>query len=502
MAQSRATVRGQRKGKNVSIGDAPPPPISSEFAASNVEGRGGPKDNIEKYPLWKYVTREDGTSTKRKGGGNVQWRCNFCHISFKITYYRVKGHLLALPSCGIGACKVVLLQKRKEMEKEFIVGMENVAAKSRKTKNEDPLPFLRKGSTKFPFESSIGGQAAKRRAITLGPMDKIFQKEKQEELDLTIAFFFYQNFVSFNVAHSPLFIEMCRALTHGSPSWYVPPGSEKLRTTLLMKAKKEVQKMLEPIKHHGQHLGLALFLMEWTDSARHPIINFMVSSLNGPVFLKAVDTLGEYKDAQFIGELFIKVIKDVGVDSCVQIITNNAPVCKAVGMIVEAKYPQVFWTPCIVHSLNLALKSIASDVLWISNIIENAQHIRNFVQNHTNAFTIYKEYNNLSLLKIVDTRVKKSRLEQSRAETMVYVHTNLRLIYRQREEWLRGKTKMWDVFPDDMGLDSSVELALANMDLNDPVLEPIRFDDGDILEGSSPHQQMQRRLWIQGRRRM
>jgi hypothetical protein len=44
---------------------------------------------------------------------------------------------------------------------------------------------------------------------------------------------------------------------------------------------------------------------------------------------------------------------------------------------------------------------------------------------------------------------------------------------------------MWDVFPDDMGLDNSVELALANLDLNDPVLEPITFDDGDPLEGSS-----------------
>ena len=81
--------------------------------------------------------------------------------------------------------------------------------------------------------------------------------------------------------------------------------------------------------------------------------------------------------------------------------------------------------------------------------------------------------------------LKKSRLEQSRAETMVYVHNNLRLIYRQREEWVKGKTKMWDVFPDDMGLDNSVELALANLDLNDPVLEPITFDDGDPLEGSS-----------------
>ena len=49
---------------------------------------------------------------------------------------------------------------------------------------------------------------------------------------------------------------------------------------------------------------------------------------------------------------------------------------------------------------------------------------------------------------------------------------------------MKGKTKMWDVFPDDMGLDGNVELALANMDLNDPVLEPVSFDD-ELLEASS-----------------
>jgi hypothetical protein len=81
--------------------------------------------------------------------------------------------------------------------------------------------------------------------------------------------------------------------------------------------------------------------------------------------------------------------------------------------------------------------------------------------------------------------LKKSRLEQSKAETMVYVHTNLRLIYRQRDNWLKGKKKMWDVFPGDMGVDNNGELALANKDLNDPVLEPITFEDDIPLEGSS-----------------
>ena len=50
------------------------------------------------------------------------------------TYYRVKAHLLALPTCGIATCTQVSLAKRKEMEKEANVGMAKVAATSKKKK--------------------------------------------------------------------------------------------------------------------------------------------------------------------------------------------------------------------------------------------------------------------------------------------------------------------------------------------------------------------------------
>lgn len=116
-------------------------------------------------------------------------------------------------------------------------------------------------------------------------MDMIFQKKKREELYVTIAFFFYQNFISFNVACSHLFIEMCRALTRGAPSRYVPLGSEKLRTTLLTKAKKEVDKMLELIKSAWPTSRVSINSDGWTDPVCQPLINFMVSSLNGLVSL-------------------------------------------------------------------------------------------------------------------------------------------------------------------------------------------------------------------------
>jgi hypothetical protein len=41
---------------------------------------------------------------------------------------------------------------------------------------------------------------------------------------------------------------------------------------------------------------------------------------------------------------------------------------------------------------------------------------------------------------------------------MVYVHSNVCLIYKVKEEWLKRKKKMLDVFPDDMGMDNDIEL--------------------------------------------
>ena len=89
----------------------------------------------------------------------------------------------------------------------------------------------------------------------------------------------------------------------------MPPSSERLRTTLLVKAKRQVDKILEPIKAAWPSCGVSIVSNGWTNATHHPLINFMVSSLNGPVFLKVVDALGKYKDAQYMGKLFIKLLK-------------------------------------------------------------------------------------------------------------------------------------------------------------------------------------------------
>ena len=58
---------------------------------------------------------------------------------------------------------------------------------------------------------------------------------------------------------------------------------------------------------------------------------------------------------------------------------------------MKAKFRHIFWTPCVVHSLNLALKNICApstlprydDVIeqcdWISRVSSDASFINNFI---------------------------------------------------------------------------------------------------------------------------
>ena len=48
------------------------------------------------------------------------------------------------------------------------------------------------------------------------------------------------------------------------------------------------------------------------------------------------------KDAQFIANILIKSIEQIGPNKVVQVIIDNAPVCKAAGLIVESRFDHIF----------------------------------------------------------------------------------------------------------------------------------------------------------------
>jgi len=114
----------------------------------------------------------------------------------------------------------------------------------------------------------------------------------------------------------------------------------------------------------------------------------MATSEGAPMFLKVVDAFDEIKNKQYIMNKMVDVIKEVR-ENVVQIVIYNAPICKAAIMIIGSLFPKFFWTPCVLHTLNLALKNICAtknvernDVVygecsWIIKIIDDISFIRN-----------------------------------------------------------------------------------------------------------------------------
>ena len=62
---------------------------------------------------------------------------------------------------------------------------------------------------------------------------------------------------------------------------------------------------------------------------------------SGPMFLKSINASDEIKDKDFFARHMRDVIMEVGPNNVVQIIADNAVVCKAAVMLIELEFPSI-----------------------------------------------------------------------------------------------------------------------------------------------------------------
>ncbi|KAF3771654.1 hypothetical protein EJ110_NYTH59873 [Nymphaea thermarum] len=271
------------------------------------------KDNPEQ-PLWNYVKK---IGKGPGGGGNVMFACNFCQKRFTGSYTRCKAHLLHIGGIGIRPCQKLTNEDIKILKKE-----QDAAEKKSSSKSSVLVPL---------FASEQQEDASKKRKSTLS-LTHAFNNMGRAEMDRRIGRFFYASSLPFNVARSPYWKDVVTGLANCNLGGYVPPSSEKLRTVILAEEKANIEKLLEKKKFSWTQYGVSIVSDGWTNIQRRPLINFIAYSLNGPIFLKCIDASGEYKDVEYLKRLFVEVIKEVGEENVVQIVTDNAPVCQRAGM--------------------------------------------------------------------------------------------------------------------------------------------------------------------------
>ncbi|XP_056172637.1 uncharacterized protein LOC115674195 [Syzygium oleosum] len=250
-----------------------------------------------------------------------------------------------------------------------------------------------------------------------GSLEKAFNMTQREHLDYEIARMFYSTGLPFNLVRNLYFQSAFTYAANHNIAGYVPPKYNLLRTTLLQKEKANIDRLCAPIRDMWREKGVSVVSDGWSDSQRRPLINFMAVSDGEPMFIKSVDCSGERKDMHFIFNLLKEVINEIGHENVVQVITDNASNCKGAGQLIEQEFPSIVWTPCVVHSLNLALKNICAaknvesnqviydECSWISEIVDEVMKIKHFIMNHSMRLAIYNEFVNSELLSVADTRL-------------------------------------------------------------------------------------------------
>uniref|UniRef100_A0A2N9H6R9 DUF659 domain-containing protein n=1 Tax=Fagus sylvatica TaxID=28930 RepID=A0A2N9H6R9_FAGSY len=406
----------------------------------------------------------------------MSFKCNYCQEIYKVPYSRVKAHLLRIANVAIKGCPKVTAEHKLEMQKL------QDAANQKKISKESTIPLPPKDGSESISNSTMFG-ARKRRLIGKSPLERAFNNGCKEQLTSLIARMFYSGGIPFHFARNPHYVNSYKYKANNMLVGYVPPGYNALRTTFLQKERANVERMLKPIKDGWKEKG-------------------------------AIDGTKEYKDKYYISELLMNVIKEIGPEKVVQVITDNAYVMKAAGSLIEAEYPHIFWTPCVVHTLNLALKNICApknternavtyaECNWIAQIADDASFIRVFIMNHSMR-CCYGAYfpkllvqpcssscceRNWSTYSFIHS-LRRNKMTLARAQDLVFVHSNLRLLSRSNEEYIKGPTKMWDIAGDSwedpyggVGM-----LEIASLTLDEPELEEeIMGATSETVGGSAP----------------
>ncbi|GJY42655.1 hAT dimerization domain, ribonuclease H-like domain protein [Tanacetum coccineum] len=197
---------------------------------------------------------------------------------------------------GIATCKSTTAGDRQKMKQ-----LEDAYEKKKAESNAKEVAL--------PCEGGVG---FKKRKGSSTPIERAFGVEIRDQLDQEIARMFYTGGLPFNLARNPHYLRAFQFAAANKIDGYVPPSYNKLRTTLLQKEKDNVHRQLEPLRSTWKEKGVTIVSDGWSDPTRKPLINFMATSGNGPLFLNAVNCFGEVKDRFFIANLMKEVINEIG----------------------------------------------------------------------------------------------------------------------------------------------------------------------------------------------
>ncbi|XP_070039695.1 uncharacterized protein [Nicotiana tomentosiformis] len=284
-----------------------------------------PKED-RKDPVWAYSERVCETN-------KMAIRCLFCDKISNGGIYRQKAHLIG-GDPNVASCSKVpshvkedlkaFLHKKKELKTQLI-------------HEQELYPKSQKRGRMQPMSSSFGSTGK-----TKGPMDCYFSQksgDKEEksgnpQIDaktilrdraiIMFARWMYDAGLLFNcVNYTDTFSAFIEAVGQYGPG-IKPPTYHEVRGPYLKKEVAEVNKIVEEHKVEWNKFGCSIMMDKWTARNGKIIINVLVNSPKGSLFLESVDASDSSTDSTKMYSLFKSTIDSIGEENVVQVVTENA----------------------------------------------------------------------------------------------------------------------------------------------------------------------------------
>ncbi|CAH9057624.1 unnamed protein product [Cuscuta epithymum] len=131
----------------------------------------------------------------------------------------------------------------------------------------------------------------------------------------------------------------------------------------------------------------------WTDNISHThIMNFLVHSSRGTIFLKSIDASNvASRNTDYYFELLDKVVEEVGEEFVVQVVTDNEGALKAAGRKLMEKRPHLYRTACAAHCIDLCLEDIGKKKN-VQKVLSDGKIVTTFIYNHTWTINLMTKY--------------------------------------------------------------------------------------------------------------
>lgn len=352
--------------------------------------------------------------------------CKYCQKTVSGGVYRLKHHLAGTQR-DVEPCKAVPDEIQKEMLQICAILQENLIKKTEAMAEEEKA-----GVGEKRMKSSNSGNMFKKRCFSSQPtINTVLKKGLRDDACQAIARFFYNNAISFNVARSEEFNIMCDMISrHGNG--FKPPSYYDIRVKLLNQEVKSTNDALEEHRREWKKTGCTIMTDGWTDRRRRTILNFLVNSPRGTVFLKSVDASNICKTAEKIFEMIDAVVEEVGEDNVVQVVTDNAANYKAAGEMLMRKRKKLYWTPCAAHCLDLMLEDLEKKIPIHGETIPKGKKITTFI------------YARTSLISILHSHTKNRDLVRPGATRFATSYLTLGCLFENKEALIRMFTsKEW-----------------------------------------------------------